>query len=1050
MKSSFHFPEVRVVEASAGSGKTYALARRYVQLLLNPALPPHQVPLRHILAITFTNKAAFEMKARILEFLRRTALDSLSAAEEENILKPIGMDRRRAAQKAFAIMEELIHNYNFFQVQTIDSFINALLCGCAFKIGLSANFKIRQNFPEYLQYSLDELIERTISDPSARRLFEVFLHQYLFLENKSGWFPKKDMLALLQALYEQGNIYGANFRPFDLKGEDLVAQKRRIYGRMQKLHAGLPEKTHQGFVRSLTAFLETNRGPFDIDRVPDYFGRTELPVQKGAEIPARVRRLWDGIRDQLRDLSEKEAYSLFNPYIAVFLQVLGQFQEKTSKDDVLFLGSLNRKARALFDEEAVTVEELYFRLATRFRHYLLDEFQDTSRLQWKNLILMIEEALSTGGSLFYVGDKKQAIFDFRGGDVKLFDQIQERFAAFNVQREVLKRNYRSRKAVVEFNNRVFSVSNLRRFLRALEERRNDDFVFGPEDLRETENVFASSQQDCLAEHGGGYVHVEIVAGANKEQRDALIRDKLLGLIKDLRRRFSYRDMAILTRSNDEIEQLTAWLAAEDISVESERTLDITENPLIGEVMAFLQFLNSPTDNAAFARFVLSEVFTKAAGLDAAQIHHFLFGLRERLGQEKDFYVYREFRARYPQAWDAFIEEFFRNVGFYPLYEFVVSIIGRLNILNNFPSQQGFIMHFLEVIKKQEEEYTDIASFLERFPELESHDLYVNVSAGDSVRIMTIHKAKGLGFPVVIMPFLDMRIRIGRGTGLGQQSYLLGLKEDHLELLRIKKKYLKFSERLLEIQRREYVRTVMTELNNIYVGLTRAQQEIYAFLPGAEGKASNIMGLLIPEDVRETGSPGTPGDAGPAPVLLSQRPLPPSRYQDWIDFLREEFSDAGRVLLRERLFLGEVIHFMLSGIGDMSDVRPADAIAGAVARARQRYPQVHSFSEHESMLEDVLARPALRMFFVVTDGELYQERDVVDAQGRTRRLDRLIVKRDEAWIIDYKSSREAESQSRAQVREYMAIVREIYPGKNIRGFLLYLDCLEVEEVFSQGV
>ena len=150
-QSTFHFPEVRVVEASAGSGKTYALARRYVQLLLDPRLRYERLPPRHILAITFTNKAAFEMKVRILAFLKAIAFEALPEDQAKDILGPINVKPQQAAAKAFRIMEMIIHHYNFFQVQTIDSFINALLSGCAFKIGLSANFKIRRNYPDYLE-----------------------------------------------------------------------------------------------------------------------------------------------------------------------------------------------------------------------------------------------------------------------------------------------------------------------------------------------------------------------------------------------------------------------------------------------------------------------------------------------------------------------------------------------------------------------------------------------------------------------------------------------------------------------------------------------------------------------------------------------------------------------------------------------------------------------------------------------------------------------------------------------------------------------------------
>ena len=155
----FQLPQVRVVEASAGSGKTYALARQYVALLLNP-FEKEQIPLRRILAITFTNKAAFEMKERILEFVKKIALEKLSDAEIKDLLTPIALDPQAAGQKAFAVMAELIRNYHFFQVQTIDSFINALLSGCSFKIGLSANFKIKRNHRDYLESSLDRLIDR--------------------------------------------------------------------------------------------------------------------------------------------------------------------------------------------------------------------------------------------------------------------------------------------------------------------------------------------------------------------------------------------------------------------------------------------------------------------------------------------------------------------------------------------------------------------------------------------------------------------------------------------------------------------------------------------------------------------------------------------------------------------------------------------------------------------------------------------------------------------------------------------------------------------------
>ncbi len=500
-------PGVRVVEASAGSGKTYALAKRYVQILLNPRLAQDDIPMRNILAITFTNKAAYAMKGRILEFLKKIALGSLPLSEEKEILGPIGLTQPEARPRAIAIMDELIHNYNFFQVQTIDSFINALLSGCAFKIGLSAGFKIKRDFAEYLEYCLDRMIERAAVEKESYEILARFLHQYLFLEHKTGWFPKKDMLDLLKALYGQSNTYGRDFRVFNLAGEDLMLRKKKILVLFRKLQESLPEGTHSRFVESLDNFLNRYHEGFDFDQVSDYFGRETVPVKKGIEISKEFDHQWEQIQKQLRQLSEAEAYSLFNPYVEVFNQIYADFHLEAAKDDVLFLPELNRRARALFDEGLVTVEELYYRLATRCRHYLLDEFQDTSRLQWQNLNLMIEEALASGGTFFYVGDKKQAIYGFRGGEVKLFDEIKANLAHFEVQTEELRTNYRSSKAIVDFNNTIFSQDNLRRFIAELDEEEKDNGVLSPSDIDEIENIFHASQQAIVPGHDGGLVKI---------------------------------------------------------------------------------------------------------------------------------------------------------------------------------------------------------------------------------------------------------------------------------------------------------------------------------------------------------------------------------------------------------------------------------------------------------------------------------------------------------------------------------------------------------------
>jgi len=1044
---TFQFPEVRVVEASAGSGKTYALAKRYIQLLLHPSLKLEQIPIRNILAITFTNKAAFEMKARILEFLKIIALGKLSQSQEKEILEGLGISRDQAKSRAFMIMEDLIRHYNFFQVQTIDKFINALLSGCAFKIGLTSNFKIKTNSKEYLEYSLDQLLDLASQDKKVYKIFEQFLHNYLYLENRTGWFPKQDMLGIICQLFMQSNVYGLAFKESPYNSEDLIKQKKKILRDMKELKGQLPEKTDQRFVKGLTKFLEINVIGFDVDSISDYFTREQVPVRKEEDVPKEVEKLWTSIQKGLRQVCEREACSLFNPYIQVYNYVQVGLSELSAKDDVLFLEELNKKAGALFDEDYVTVEELYYRLATRFHHYLIDEFQDTSRLQWQNLHKMTEEALSTGGSLFYVGDRKQAIYGFRGGEVDLFDGIKQEFNHFNVQVDVLTNNWRSQKAIVEFNNHIFSSDNLKQFIHQKEEyeqekKKKNVIMFGEEDLHELDHLFHGSQQTFQPKNKDGYVRVEYIDKDKKEERDQIIREKLIHCINGLKKRFSYRDIAILTRSNKDVEVMTNWLLEDGILVESERTSDVRENPLIKELVALLRFLSSPIDNVAFASFVLGDIFPKATGIKSQELHDFVFHLRKRLAHENDLFLYTEFRQQYGEVWANFMDKFFKNVGLYPLYEFVVSIYNKFDCLRHFPQYQGYLMHFLELIKKYEEEYADIDSFLDYFEDLQGEDLYVHVTDSDAVKILTIHKSKGLEFPVVIIPYLGMDVQVGSGNDQ-KQSYIIQKSASSMELLRLKNKYLNFSDQLYQIYAKEYRKSLLSELNSIYVALTRPQKELYAFIPKRIGNSFNFVKFLVPEEIYQQGQETKYAQTKQEGLEIFN--LPCSQYHDWIEYLKDEFHDVSEIQNRSKRLRGEVIHFMLSCVGNLSREDQLERIKYASQQVRLRFPQVEDIAEYTELLTELLKKKALAQIFYVEDGEVQTEKEIVNVYGHTKRLDRLIIKDTQVWIVDFKSSRDPQARYEEQMSEYIKMISELFPRHEVKGFIVFLDSFEMDEM-----
>ena len=198
---------------------------------------------------------------------------------------------------------------------------------------------------------------------------------------------------------------------------------------------------------------------------------------------------------------------------------------------------------------------------------------------------------------------------------------------------------------------------------------------------------------------------------SKQERAHEVRQRLIPLIKDIRKRFALRDIAILTRGNEEVEEITQWLLQEGIYASSERSSDIKNNPLIGELMSLLGFLYSPVDNNAFAQFCLGELMPRATGIDPQALRDFLFDCARRAKQTKEMYFYKEFRDAFPQEWEDFFEDFFRQVGVYPLYELTAGIIKRFGCEKYFPQYQGFLMHLLELVKMQEAESCDLSSFL---------------------------------------------------------------------------------------------------------------------------------------------------------------------------------------------------------------------------------------------------------------------------------------------------------------------------------------------------
>lgn len=1035
------FPEVCVVEASAGSGKTYALAKRYLYLLINSRLKLRNIPLENILAITFTNKATIEMKERILQLLKKIALDSFSNIEEErDILAALGVDKKFAALKASLVMDKLINNYSSFRVHTIDSFINSLLLGCAMNIDRSASFKIKSDYRDYLFYCFDSVVEQSAVDEETLRFLDDFLEHYLFVENKEGWFPKEDIFDLMRSLFRLTNSYG---RPFSYSrggSAEIIKSKKQVYRMIKDIADNLPKGFNGNAKKSIYSFLDKNTSAFSVSSLPDIFSGFEPSMNKGKTAPPDFMKQWQALSQELARFLEFEAQGSYCPYIDFFRRIMVFLRLVTRKEDILFLEELNHKARLIFDEEGITVAELYYRLAGRFSHYLIDEFQDTSVLQWNNLEMMVEEALSTGGSLFYVGDRKQAIYRFRGGEPALFDSVKERFNMFNVKQTYLAKNWRSQKAIVEFNNEVFSRGNLLSALSVSKFSEDMRLLVRPDE--EIADIFKDSIQEYRAGNDLGYVRVERIDEKNQSERDEIMREKIVDLIKELTScRFHYENIALLARDNTKVELITSWLLAAGIPVESEKTLNAAHNNLVKEVISFLKFLHSPIDDLSFAAFILGDIFSRAVSISVEQTREFIFSLRKERKIGRGAALYRFFRENHPQAWDSYINQFFRSVGFISSYELLTAVYQQFRVLENFPDSQAFFMKFLELVKAKEDEYPGLERFLAYLESASEEELYVNAAGSSAVKILTVHKSKGLEFEVVIIPFLGMNID-PRNSDIGS-AYMVEDDRGSLNLLRITQKHRLYSDPLQKIYAQAYQRACISELNNIYVALTRARYEMYIFIPAKDGKSDNKARYLIPQEIKERGSKVNYN------LSRSEKEpfinIKPAEYKDWISALKSEFSEAESIKNKENIIQGNIIHYVLSGIDNLFGRDIGEAVKKSILAAKKVYPRAADFELIENQTTALLSKEELKDFFFSADGLIYQEKEVVNNFGDTKRIDRMIVKEKEVWVIDFKSSRAGDEKDKTQVLGYIDIVKDIYQDKKARGFIIYLDNGDIDEI-----
>lgn len=1085
LDKDLNFPHFILIKASAGTGKTHALTLRFIQFLLSPLIPQKtKADLRNILAITFTRNAAKEMKFRVLDWLKKCYFGHSPSLHQ--VTQVVSLPEEDIGERAEIVIEEILDRYADFQVETIDSFMATIFRASSIDLGYQPDFEIVFDASPYLEYAFSRFI-RPINEKtsSAQLLFQVLEDITSMASNTSSfiWDPSPTLIRNLRELYSKLEAF--NRRPiiYDFKPalEDLQQRIKEEVLSLEELieKSGCEPNPRSSFYTRILP--EVKRGYFN--QLNDVSFKTPPIKKKGREKEVPILRKWEKLVKFASEWARLYAFSFFQPHLLVYRHVIDILDSLKREQGIIFIEDLN-KAIANYINEGI-VPDIYFRLGEKIYHFLIDEFQDTSPLQWHNLRPLIENSLAEHGSLFIVGDTKQAIYGFREADYRIMKRLEEgedSLPSAPVIIRTLKKNFRSNKEILNFVSKIFPLHPERR-PKELSSVPSDYFYFAAESgLDDFEFKPVSSKEEL----GTGYVGLEIIEDPSEEKKGGInlskeiisekrgtdrYKDKiikinnnsynedtggfpiadeepekirLLDLIHELLDRgYEPSDIAILTYRNDTVKKISSWLNEEKLPFVPFSSLDIRLRPCVRELFAFLHFLDFPPDNLNFAVFLLGDVLARKLALDGfASLSKEFLAFVHQVRVKKNYPLYTAFRSAYPQIWKDYFEATYRQVGYSPLYDLVSEAFRVFDVFETFPEEEASWVKLLEVINKFEGQgKNNLREFLEYTQSSEdstqgwSIDISEEVNA---IRVMSIHKAKGLGFPVVILLIYPEKF-------LPSAFYIWPTEfgEKDCYVLRLNKTLAERDQRLRAVYDDQRLKDSVGRLNTFYVALTRAKRELY--LLGVKKKKGGKYPFDLLENIR---------DLSAGPLLNHQRSriekTPHRQLRKEVPLLRWSSPSVSRP--KEKIEYhpsafrrGQFLHEVLAQIKWIDDDYP-QVIKRALAELGRREDNLTG--EEREVIDKLTAylnSSPLRDFFLRRDGrQVWREAEVCDENGQLFRLDRVVVDQDMVTVIDFKSGSKPSPFSELgkdihrQMNKYLNIIRQIFPQKQVQSLVVYLD------------
>lgn len=1012
-----------VYKSSAGSGKTFTLVKEYLKIALGTETADSY---RYILAITFTNKAASEMKDRVLDALKSLSADTaptgtalyLHAALEEELALPTQVLRERAER----VLEHILHHYGDFSISTIDKFVHRVVRAFAFDLKIPLNFDVELDQEELLREAIDLLIEQVGTNEHLTQLLVDFTEAKT--DQEKSWNIEFDLEGLGKNIFKEDSaIYMERLKALSL--EDFHAIRASIAERVDAFKDAVKAIGTQALeVISNAGVAHAHFAGGAARGIGKYFTYLAVFQQKSLEAkPTLLKNIeedkWysskakkleqagiDGIKEALLVLFQKaqtlheqhfaqfELYDLLNRHIhglAVLNEIEGLMDRIKEEESLVHISEFNKRIADIVLNEPVPF--IYERLGEKYRHYLVDEFQDTSTMQWQNLLPLLDNALGHGHFNMVVGDGKQAIYRWRGGEVEQFSRlpevssqtnnplVQERAGALsrNYKGEVLKRNYRSKAEIVEFNNNLFEhlSGHLEEHLAKIYFEQSQEF--------DANNLGGLVQADMYGELTTKQDYREWTA----EHVERSVRDALTD-------GYQLADIAIVTRNKKDGSGIANHLIEQGLDVVSTESLLLSGSANVRFVMACLLYLkdgNSKRAQTLMVNFLLS------TGRIAGVVHEVLARIADR-------------ETRFS------LTEFLKENGFefyagglrqLPLYEMTEAIVLLFNLA---PGPDPFITYLLENVQEFSARTQPGLDDLVKWWEDKQHKLSIQVPEGtNAISVMTIHKSKGLEFPVVIVPFADWKI-------LNSNSHLwIELNEPGIEQLDTAlvpaSKQLETTE-YASRYREETDRSLLDNFNLLYVAFTRPRERLYITLKDQRNSITEYYANFLlnhPDWVPEashllTGTRMPPSalgtDAGEGVTELKSLVM-----GDWRKRLAISMQ-AGKLWGAEPEFTNPSLPPQLVRTA-LAELESADEIQDVVDSLQiQGIANGMEAGLLSEKLNRLLDKPDIRPFFE-PGLKVAIEKDILMENGQSLRPDRLIHSGSRAQLVGFKAGKELSGQ-----------------------------------------